>query len=160
MVKKKNPDDKVDLQSFFRAIGKKDRNWYNNLSETHKKSASPWLMMRYGSSITGDSNFMRYYVMAVNVTMNRYFGYLSKHPALQYLLLTAASPGMGTQRHTWLPPGGRKKLNKNLKLLKQLFPERKDDELELLDQINDEESIRQYMIDLGWSDKEIKNAIE
>jgi hypothetical protein len=32
-------------------------------------------------------------------------------------------------------------------------------ELELLSEINDETDIKQYLISLGWPDKEIKNAL-
>ena len=162
MAKKEPTENKIDLPSLFRAASRKDRKWYDNLSEHDKKIFSPWMVMRFMSSITGDPDLMRYYVMSINETTNKDFSSLQNHPKLQYLLMTAASPNMGTQRHTWINPpagAGRKKVTNTTKLLRKLYPTVKDYELELLNKMNDEESIVKHLMELGWTDKEIKTAL-
>ena len=41
----------IPLKDIMAAIDKKDRKFYNNLSDEQKKAFSAWMMMRYCSSV-------------------------------------------------------------------------------------------------------------
>ena len=45
----------IPLQEVMKAIDKKDRGWYNRLDAERKKAFSPWMMMRYASSVQGST---------------------------------------------------------------------------------------------------------
>lgn len=161
MAKKaKVPDEgSIALKDVLPAVDRKDRDWWNSLNPKQKEKFPAWLYMRYCSTVNGSPDVSRYYVMAVNETVNKRFNALRKHQHLQYLLMTAASPGIGTQYHTYIPPlkrgGGKKKFN----LLTEIFPHYGDQEIEVLTSIISEEEIYDHLIAMGWTDKEIKDAM-
>lgn len=162
MAKKaaKTSDADISLDNVLSAVDKKNTGWWETLTEAQQKKFSSWLYMRYVSNVTGDPDLARYYVMAVNERVNKKFSTLKNHPKLQYLLMTSASPGMGKQYHQWLPPAKVGKSNrKRLNLLAKLFPNVSDKELEVLDKINTDKEIEEYLISLGWTDKEIKAGL-
>jgi len=150
----------IKLADVLPAIDRKDRAWWEGLKQAQKDKFPAWLYMRYASNVEGNADFSRYYLMAVNETVNKHFNTLRHHPKLQYMLMTAASPGMGTQRHGWIPPAKRGKASKKGKLLGTLFPDANEDELETLAIINDDMDIIRELEDRGWTQKDIKAMME
>ena len=150
----------IRLNDVLPAIDRKDHAWWDRLKQPQKDKFPAWLYMRYASSVEGNPDLARYYLMAVNETVNKRFNLLKDHPKLQYLLMTAASPGMGSVRHSWVPPSKRGKADKKIKLLAKLHPNAKDDELETLAQINDDMDIIRELEDRGWTQKDIKAAMK
>jgi hypothetical protein len=74
--------------------------------------------------------------------------------------MTSASPSMGKQFHQFInPPKIGKTNKKQINLLSKLFPMSSNQELEVLAEVNSDKDIEEYLISLGWSDKEIKNAM-
>jgi hypothetical protein len=64
---------------------------------------------------------------------------------------------MGTQRHYWIAPKKNESGNsKAAKLLKQLYPNLKADEIDLLVKINDPKDIQQLAKAHGFEDRDIK----
>lgn len=153
-------DSAISLKSVLPAIDRKNVNWWETLTPAQQKKFSSWLYMRYTSNVSGSPDLAQYYLIAVNERVNKKFNTLKDHPKLQYLLLTTASPGMGEQFHQFIKPGKRGKTNKKrINLLEKLFPLVSEQELEVLDEINTDEDINKYLIELGWTDKEIKAAL-
>lgn len=158
---KKDPDAEVSSRQALAAIDTKNRDFWNNLNDKQKKNFSPWLYMRYMSMISSSFELSGYYLMAVNAHVNRKFKLLKDHPNLQYLLLTTINPTDEPQKHLFLNPyrsarGEQKKLS----LLKELFPLTNDLELEVLAQVNTDQEIKKYLIDLGWPDNEISKVFQ
>ena len=153
-------ESSIKLNDVLPAIDRKDRDWWSRLNPSQKDKFPSWLYMRYAASVQGDPDLSRYYLMAINETVNKRFNTLRNHQQLQYLLMTAASPGMGSQRHGWIPPTKRGKMDKKVKLLNQIFPQAKPDEVEALAMINDDIDIIRELEDRGWSDKDIKAAMK
>ena len=54
----------IPLAEVMRAIDKKDRGWYNKLTPEQKKAFSPWMMMRYASSVQG--KLAGHYLVMIN----------------------------------------------------------------------------------------------
>lgn len=150
--------DKLTINNEMRVLDSKHRQFYNELTEEERKKFSPYIIMRYAASVEGSADMQEWYLRSTNERVNVNFFEVSttKHKELQWLLCTTVSPGMGTQRHYWVAPKKSESNNANTKILKQLYPNLKADELELLVQINDAKSIKQLARDHGWEDKDIK----
>ena len=150
----------IKLADVLPAIDRKKVSWWDDLRQEQKDKFPAWLYMRYAASVEGDPDLARYYLMAVNETVNKRFNAIRHHPKLQYLLMTAASPGMGTQRHGWIPPAKRGKADKKSKLFSKLYPNARDDELEILSAINDDMDVIRELEDRGWTQKDITAAMK
>lgn len=111
MAKATTPkDEQLEKQDFdvfeaLAAIDKKDYGYYDRLSEEQKKKFIPYMLILWTSNVKGNRDLQNYYVQSVNHYANKYFldENITKHPKLQWLMLCAASPGMGKQFHQWIP---------------------------------------------------------
>lgn len=150
--------DKLTINNEMRVLDSKHRPFYNELTEEERKKFSPYIIMRYAASVEGAADLQEWYLRSTNERVNVNFFEVSttKHKELQWLLCTTVSPGMGTQRHYWIAPKKSESSNANTKILKQLYPNLKADELELLAQLNDAKTIKQLARSHGWEDKDIK----
>jgi hypothetical protein len=64
------------------------------------------------------------------------------------------SPGLGTQRHQWIAPKKKEPGASGIrKQLAELYPHLKDDELELMSQINTKRDIDEYLRAAGQDTK-------
>ena len=117
-------------------------------------------MVRWGSSVQGSTELQQYYLLSCNENLNKHFFDLARYPELQWLAATTVSPGMGSFRHDWIKQKKRESSNnKTVKFLKQIYPDYKDDELELLIKINTTADIKQLAREHGWDDKRIKSEL-
>ena len=143
----------IPLKEIMAAIDKKDRKFYNNLSDEQKKAFSAWMMMRYCSSVQGRD--AANYIYMTNELVNFQFSEVSKHPELQWLLLSACGVGK-IQFHPYLkPPNARKKKNKVFEFLYSLFPHMKTEDINNLIDINTIEELKDLAKSNGYDDKSI-----
>jgi len=143
----------IPLHEILAAMDRKDRNYYDNLPEHLKKKFSGFLMLQWEATISGTPEMQHYYIASVNHYANKNMFDLYHHPKLQWLMLTAASPGVGKQKHNWLK---RKPKPKNAtapikKELAAIYPNMKDDDLETLSKITTKKDLKQYARDHGES---------
>ena len=125
--------DKIQLNTILGALDKKDRKFWDRCTPEQQKSIAPFLLNRYMSIVKGSAELHAYYLMATNQRVNINYFALSKHPKLVWQLLCTVSPGMGNQFHQWV--GNKKKKSNNSDIRKQLavlYPNYKEDELDLL----------------------------
>jgi len=92
---------KLKLNTTLSQLDKKAYSYYNNLTPEEKKSFSGYLLLRYASSVDSSPDMEEYYLRQAN-EVNKNFFDLSKHPDLQWKLLSTISPNMGNQFHPWL----------------------------------------------------------
>ena len=152
--------DKLNIANEMRAFDNKDRNFYQDLIDEERKKFSTYLMIRWGSSVQGSAELQQYYLLSCNENFNKHFFDLAQHPELQWLLATTVSPGMGTFRHDWIKQKKREgSSSKSVKFLRQIYPEYKEDELELLAKINTADDLKQLAREHGWDDRRIKNEL-
>jgi hypothetical protein len=142
--------DKLSINNEMAVFDRKDRSFYDDLTVDERKKFSNFLMIRYGSSVQGGRDLQEFYLIATNERLNKHFFTINRHPKLQWLCATTVSPGMGTQRHTWIAPK-KKELGAGSvkKQLSELFPHLKDDEIEVLAEINTKKDIDAYVKALG-----------
>ena len=150
--------EQLPIKEILRAIDKKDRNWYNNLSPERKKLFNGWLLMRYVSTVQGKSE--QHYLYFTNLLVNQDFVDTSKHPELQWLLLTAV--GTGTiQTHNYIkPPSSNRKKDKVSVFLQDLYPLMKHDEIALLKKLNTKKELQELAKSHGYDDKAIKDIFK
>lgn len=133
---------------------RKNREFYDSLTDEEKKKFSNYLMIRYGSSVQGNAMDQAVYLLSTNENLNKHFFAINRHPKLQWLCATAVSPGWGTKRHNWIAP--KKKEGSTTAIKKQLaemYPNMKQDELEVMSVINTKKDIDAY---LKLSGQEVK----
>ena len=142
--------DKLNIANEMRCFDLKDRNFYNELTDEEKKKFSNFLMIRWGSSVNGSSDLQHFYLVATNERLNKHFFTLHKHPQLQWLCATTVSPDMGAMRHNWISTKKKEGSTSSIKKqLSDLFPNMKDDELELMSKINSKKDLDAYLKQLG-----------
>ena len=149
-------NDPLYIGNEMAAFDRKDRAYYDKFTDEEKKKFSTYLMLRYGASVAGSSDLQAYYLIATNERVNKNFFDLNKHPKLQWLLCTSVSPAMGKQHHYWQATKKKEGNNKAQKFLAKLYPTLKQDEIDLLAQINDKRDIERLARELGLDDKQIK----
>ena len=142
--------DKLSINNEMAVFDRKDRTFYDSLTVDERKKFSNFLMIRYGSSVQGGRDLQEFYLIATNERLNKHFFTINRHPKLQWLCATTVSPGMGTQRHSWIAPKKKEPGAGSIKKqLSELFPHLKDDELEVLAEINTKKDIDAYVKALG-----------
>jgi len=153
--------DKLNIANEMAQFDYKNRDFYDSLSEEEKKKFSPFLMIRWGAAVDGVADMQAYYLMSTNEKLNKNFFDVNttQHKKLQWLLATTVSPGMGKQYHKWLAAGKKENNNKAEKFLREIYPDAKDDEIELLGRINSKDDLKQLAKEHGWDDKRIKASI-
>jgi hypothetical protein len=145
----------IALKDIMAAVDKKDRGFYNRLTAEQKKAFSAWMMMRYCSSVQGRD--AANYIYLTNELVNFQFMEVSKHPELQWLLLSACGVGK-IQFHPYLkPPNAKKKKNKISEFLYGLYPHSKPEDIELMIKLNSNNELKALAYDYGYDDKTIKD---
>ena len=146
--------DKLTIANEMRQFDRKARSFYDELTEEERKKFSNYLMIRWGSSVQGSRELQEFYVIATNERLNKHFFSMSKHPKLQWLMATSVSPDLGTHRHVWIAPHKKTAgASARRRVLAELFPQAKDDEIDVLMKIVTDEEIAQRQRDLGNDSK-------
>lgn len=142
----------IPLNQILAAMDNKDRDFYDNLDDELKKKFSPFMMLKYLASVHGSSDLEHYYIAMTNNSANKnMFSLTKEHRKLQWLMLTAVSPGDGVKRHSYLKMKPKPK-NTSAPIQKQLlelFPEMKVDDAEVLSSLITKKELNQYVKDHG-----------
>lgn len=103
-------DEKFEKQDFdlfdaLAALDRKDYKYLDRMTDEQQKKFVPYMMTHWMSAIKGSGDLQGFYVMSTEYAANRHLfnEYVQKHPKLQWMMLCAASPGMGKQFHQWIP---------------------------------------------------------
>ena len=142
--------DKLSIGNEMLQFDRKNRKFYDDLTDEEKKKFSNFLMIRYGSSVQGNTLDQAVYLLSCNENLNKHFFAINRHPKLQWLCATAVSPGWGSKRHNWIAPKKKEPSNNGIKKqLAELFPNMKMDEIELLSAITTKKEFDAYLKELG-----------
>jgi len=152
--------NKLDIINEMAQLDLRNRKFYDELNDEERKKFSTYLMLRWGSVVNGIPELQQYYLQAMNERVNKRFFDINKHPKLQWLLLTTVSPNMGKHRHEWMAYSGKTAKNKRAQKMLELYPHIKTDEAELLAAKIADEQYKNMLVERGYSDKEIKEALK
>jgi hypothetical protein len=149
------------------ALDRQDKKYYGTLTDLQKKDISIWLLTRYMSA-AGNQYAGQLYT--VNETVNKRSSLLTsnktenslttgRHKELQWMLL--AITGTGRKEFHKLPatPKGIKK-TPLVEVLVSRYPLMKDDDIELLLELNTNDEIKSFLKDNGYDDKTIKELFK
>jgi hypothetical protein len=145
--------EKLSIQNEMMQFDRKNRQFYDELTDEERKKFSNYLMIRWGSSVQGSRDLQEFYVIATNERLNKHFFAVNRHPRLQWLMATSVSPGMGTHRHQWIAP--KKKdagSNEVKKQLMELYPNMKQADIEVLAALTTKQELKQHLREHGQSD--------
>ena len=146
------------IKSICHLADKKNRGWYDSLTADKRKKFGAWIMLRWLSTVQGKN--AAHYLYFVNLFVNQNFSDVSKHPELQWLLMTACGTGKMETHGYVKPPTARKKKDRISEFLNDLYPLAKYDEIALLKSLNSVDDLKQLAKDNGLDDKEIKEIFK
>jgi hypothetical protein len=146
--------DKLNIANEMRQFDRKNRSFYNELTDEERKKFSNFLMLRWGSAVEGSRELQEFYVIALNERFNKHFFTLSKHPGLQWLCATTVSPDMGTPRHPWIAPKKKEPGASSIrKQLAEIYPHMKDEDIAVLASMTTKKEIDEHYKLMGQETK-------
>lgn len=152
--------EKLLIQNEMKVFDKKDRTFYRELTDEERKKFSNYLMIRWGSCVSGSTDLQEFYIISTNLRLNTNFFAVNKHPELQWLMATTVSPGIGTFRHNWIAPKKREGSdNKTVKFLSKVYPHYKLEDIELLASLTSSAELKQLAKDMGMTPEQIKKEL-
>ena len=99
----------------------------------------------YASSVLGDRDAQELAVILTNEYYNKNWNELgTRHPQLQWQLLCATHNAKSNiRKHQWIGFKQKKGNNNSLKLLQQIYPNMKQDEVELLARLSTKKELKE-----------------
>ena len=133
------------VKEVLACIDQNAKSVWKELTDEQKKCVNYWLLNRYASSVTGTREAQELAVVMTNQIYNKNWIELgTRHPQLQWQLLCATHNASSSMRqHQWI---GFKKKNgdnsKGVKLLEKIYPNMKQDEIELLANLSTKKELK------------------
>ena len=147
---------KLDIQRELRAVDQKDYNFYNRLTDEERKAFSPYILMRYTSNVQLDKDIQEWFIETTNEMVNKHHWTLSKnHKSLLWKLFAATGTGINCY-HPYLAAGKKEKTNKIEKLLIELYPARKLEDIKLMAKLMSKQDCEELFDKLGFDRKQRK----
>jgi len=147
---------KLDIKRELNAVDHKNYSFYDNLTDEEKKAFSPYILMRYTSNVQGDRDIQEWFLEMTNECVNKNHWELSKnHKALLWKLFAATGAGISTF-HPYLAAGKKEKANRIEKLLCELYPAMKMDEIKMLAAMMDKKDRDELFDKMGFDKKQRK----
>lgn len=146
----------LDLGRLLKAVDMKNYGFYQSLTEEELKEFSPYVLMRFVSNAKHhDRDVREWYIIETNEKVNKHHWALSKnHEGLLWTLFAGVGVGAPVN-HTFIPMI-KGSLDKFEKLIEQLHPTLKNDEIKLLAKLMNDDDRRQLFDDMGFDKKQRK----
>lgn len=146
--------NKLPIKDILAAIDMDAKSVWKELSDDEKKQVSFWLLNRYVSSVKGNREKQELAIFKTNEYYNKNYMEVSKHPQLQWQLLCMSGATGKIEYHPWI--GHKKKTSDNskgIKLIEQIYPNMKQDEVELLARISTTKELKKLAEEHGIDTK-------
>ena len=132
---------------------------WDQLEDDHKKQISFWLLNRYVASVNGNREKQELAIFKTNEYYNKHFNTIgvgkdNGHQKLMWQLLVMSGSTGKNEFHPWI--GFKKKAggnDKSVKLLEQIYPNMKQDEVELLAGISTKKELKELAEEHGIDTK-------
>jgi len=118
---------------------------WKELTDEQKKCVNFWLLNRYASSVVGTREAQELAVILTNTYYNKNWNELStRHPQLQWQLLCSThNASASIRKHQWIGFKKKKGNNNAQKLLEKIYPNMKQDEVDLLARISTKKELKE-----------------
>ena len=145
------PKRKLPLNEIFMAMDMDAKGAFDEWSDEERKELNFWLLNRYASSVAGSRDAKEWAVVSTNEYYNKNWNILgTRHPKLQWQLLCAThNASRKSRQHVWQglkQKGGDVKV---VKWLKEMFPNMKEDEVNLLATISTKKELKELAEEHG-----------
>src|SRR6056300_21272 len=141
--------NKLPLKDILAAIDMGAKNVWDELSDDERKQVSFYLLNRYCSVVKGKREAQELAVFKTNEYYNKNYFTIAKHQKLLWQLLCMTSNAeQKIQYHEWI--GYKKKkgeTNKTGKELEKIFPNMKEDEIQMLVYLNKKKDVEKFIED-------------
>jgi len=144
----------LPVKDILAAIDMGAKNVWDELSDEEKKQVNFWLLNRYVSSVSGDRDKQELAIFKTNEYYNKNWNeFGTRHPKLQWQLLCQAGNTGKIEFHKWI--GFKKKQGNNnaQKLLEQIYPNMKQDEVQLLAGLSTKKELKELADEHGIDTK-------
>ena len=153
---------KLPLKDILAAIDMNAKSVWDELSDEEQKQVSFFLLNRYASAVKGNNTQKELAIFKTNEYYNKNFFTIQKHKKLLWFLLCmTANEKKDIRYHEWI--GYKLKdasaQNKAVKFLKALYPNMKEEEIEMLAKINSKEELKELAESYGMDKTEIKKTL-
>lgn len=139
----------LDLSRVLKAVDTRDYDFYDRLNEQELKEFSPFVLLRFISNANGDADIQEWFVERTNEFLNKNHWNLSnKHEKLLWQLSAACGPGMSVF-HKYLPIS-KIQFNKFEKLLSELHPAYKEEDIKLLASLMTDQEKSELLDSMGF----------
>lgn len=147
---------KLDIKRELRAVDTRDYNFYDNLTDEEKKAFSPFILMRYTANVQGDAALQEWFLEMTNEYVNKNHWELSKnHKPLLWKLFAGTGVGQ-SMYHPYLAAGKKAKANKIEKLLAEIYPAWKLEDIKILTSMMDKKDVEELFDKMGFDKKQRK----
>jgi hypothetical protein len=147
---------KLDIKRELRAVDTRDYNFYDNLTDEEKKAFSPFILMRYTANVQGDAALQEWFLEMTNEYVNKNHWELSKnHKPLLWKLFAGTGVGQ-SMYHPYLAAGKKAKANKIEKLLAEIYPTWKLEDIKILASMMDKKDVEELFDKMGFDKKQRK----
>ena len=157
--------EKIELKEKLAAVDQNVRELWDAMDADQQKALKNefYILNRYISSAQGQNReIQEHFILTVNEYFNKNWFELQKnHPKLMWLLLCMCSyNGDKVFFHNWLGHKKKDGSNKKARLLEELFPEKRADEIEVLAAINDVKDIKDIARNFGMDEATIAKKLK
>lgn len=147
---------KLDIKKTLKAVDTRDYEFYSNLSEEERKAFSPYILMRYTSNLQGNTDLQEWFLERTNEYVNKHHWILSKnHKPLLWKLFAGIGIG-STLYHPYIAAGKKEKADKIEKLLEELFPSMKLEDIKISAKLMTKQEKQKLLDDMGFDEKQRK----
>ncbi len=156
--------EKVPLKEVLAAVDMNAKDLWGELDDSQQKALKNefYILTRYISSAKGQKReIQEHFVLTVNEYFNKHWNTLQKHPRLLWQLLCMC--GHESQQiffHEWI--GFKKKASnsKASKILAEIYPQKKMDEVEMLAQLMTTKEIKALAEEHGFDEKKLDKLLK
>lgn len=148
---------KLDIKRELGAVDARNYDFYKELTDEEKKAFSPYVLMRYTSNVNSDKEIQEWFLETTNEYVNKHHWLLSKnHKDLLWKLFAAT--GVGTKLfHPYLAQGKKGKTDKIEKLLCELYPSKKLEDIKQIASMMDDNDRQELFDKMGFDKKQRKD---
>lgn len=135
---------KLPIKDILAAVDMGAMDVWDELSDDERKQVSFWLLNRYASSVSGNREKQELAIFKTNEYYNKNWNELgTKHPKLQWQLLCQSGNTGKIEFHPWIGFKKKNSANNNAKVLEQIYPNMKEDEIQILANMYSKKEIKQ-----------------
>jgi len=151
--------EKVELKDKLAAVDMNYKGLWDEITDDQRKSLKQelYILNRYVSNVnSGKKDLQEHFVLTVNEYFNKHWNTLQKHPKLLWMLLCMCShESKQIFFHQWIGFKKKQGNNKAAKFLLEIYPNKKQDEIDMMSQLLTTAELKKLAQSHGYDDKQI-----